>query len=115
MYVEGIEPPGHWELQQKIGSQPLIEPEKLKIEADWLNVGRTVFEQTDHIHLRTYDSKFIAIARRSHSAIARPDGTAGNMGWVPTKEGAALTFANCANCHLLQVQDGTLVPSMAPH
>ena len=92
----GEGPPGYWEFLQKVRPQPLIEPEKLKTKADWLNAGRIVFEQMDHMHLHTYDPKFIEIARRGHGASALPDGTAGNMRWVPTKEGVALTFANCA-------------------
>lgn len=32
------------------------------------------------------------------------------MRWVPTKEGVALSFPNCANCHDLLLRDGTHVP-----
>jgi hypothetical protein len=110
VYAEGKEPPGYWEFLQKVGPQPLIEPEMLKTEADWLNAGRIVFEQMDHIHLRTDDPKFIAMARQGHGVSPRPDGTAGNMRWVPTKEGVALAFPNCGGCHVLQLQDGTLIP-----
>ncbi|MBI4907317.1 MAG: hypothetical protein HY820_27075 [Acidobacteria bacterium] len=110
VYVEGKEPPGYWEFLQKVGPQPMIDPEKLQTEADWLKAGRIVFDQNDHIHLRTYDAKFIAMARRGFSADIRPDGTASNMRWVPTKGGVALTFPNCAQCHVLQLHDGTLVP-----
>src|SRR4030095_6611808 len=110
VYVEEKAPPGYWEFLQRVGPQPLIEPEKLKTQADWLNAGRIVFEQMDNMHLRTYDPKFIEIARRGHSAGAMPDGTAGNMRWVPTKQGVALSFANCAGCHMLHLQDGTIIP-----
>jgi hypothetical protein len=110
VYVDGKEPAGYWEFLQKVGPQPMIEPDTLKTNADWIEAGRTVFEQMDHIHLRTYDPKFIEIVRRGHSIIARPDGTAANMRWVPTKGGVALTFPNCANCHVLQLRDGTIIP-----
>ena len=110
VYMEGKEPPGYWEFLNKVGPKPMIEPDKLKTEADWIEAGRTVFEEMDHIHLRTYDPKFIEVARRGHLALARPDGTAANLRWVATKEGVALTFPNCANCHALQLSDGTAVP-----
>jgi hypothetical protein len=34
--LPGREPEGYWEKLQKIGPQPLIEPEKLKTEANWV-------------------------------------------------------------------------------
>ena len=110
VYVDGKEPPGYWEFLQKVGPQPLIEPEKLKTESDWLNAGRAVFEQMDHMHLRTYDQKLIAMARKGYGAVAQPDGTARNMRWALTKDGIALTFPNCSNCHALQLEDDTLIP-----
>ena len=110
VYVEGKEPPGYWEFLNRVGPQPMIEPEKLRSAADWIEAGRIVFEQMDHIHLRTLDPKFIAAARRGHGAFARPDGTASNLRWVPTRNGVALSFPNCANCHVLQLADGAEVP-----
>jgi len=111
VYVEDKEPPGYWEFLQKVGPQPLIEPEKLKTEADWLEAGRAVFEQMDHLHLRTRDPKYIAMARRGHGRVDS-DGTIGALRWVPTKDGVALTFANCGACHRLPslLPDGIRVP-----
>jgi hypothetical protein len=43
VYFPGREPEGYWEMLQRVGPQPLIEPEKLKNEADWIEVGRRVF------------------------------------------------------------------------
>jgi hypothetical protein len=40
---------------QKIGPKPLIEPEKLKTEADWIAAGQKVFDQFDTPQLRTFD------------------------------------------------------------
>ena len=88
----------------------MIEPGKLKTEADWTEAGRQVFEQMDHLHLRTLDPAFIEAARRGESAIPGPDGTAFGMRWVPTKDGVALSFLNCANCHDLRLRDGMRVP-----
>ena len=41
----------------------MIEPNELQTEADWIEAGRTVFEQADHLHLRTLDPTFVAAAR----------------------------------------------------
>ena len=35
---------------QHVGPKPLIEPEKLKSKADWIEAGRRVFDEADHIH-----------------------------------------------------------------
>src|SRR5262245_12471080 len=53
VYFPGREPEGYWEMLQRVGPKPLIEPEKLKSEADWVNAGRVVFEEVDHLFLRT--------------------------------------------------------------
>ena len=110
VYIPGREPKGYWEMLNRIGPQPLLEPEKLKTEADWIIAGQRVFEESDHIHLRTWDPKYISAARRGESIFPRPDGTAANLRWVPTKDGVALSFPNCSNCHDLIMQDGTRVP-----
>jgi hypothetical protein len=62
VYFPGREPEGYWEMLQHLGPKPLIELEKLKSEADWIEAGRRVFAEADHIHLRTFDPKLIAIA-----------------------------------------------------
>ena len=62
-YYPDREPQGYWEMLQRGGPKPLIEPEKLKTEADWISAGRRIFEEADHIHLRSFDSKLIAAAR----------------------------------------------------
>ena len=54
---------------QKIGPKPLIEPDKLKTEADWVEAGQRVFEEFDHITRRSYDPDAIAaLAPRSNRA-----------------------------------------------
>ncbi len=109
VYLAGREPAGYWQMLNAVGPQPMIEPARLKSEADWIEAGRVVFEQMDHSHLRTYDAKFIEAARRGESAFPRADGTAANLRWVPTKEGVALGFPNCSNCHVARLSDGTSV------
>jgi hypothetical protein len=44
-------------------AETLIEPEKLKAEADWIEAGRRVFEEVDDLELRTFDPKLVAAAR----------------------------------------------------
>jgi hypothetical protein len=63
VYFPGREPDGYWEMLQRVGPQPLIEPDKLQTEDDWVNAGKLVFEQADFLHLRSRDSKFIEEAR----------------------------------------------------
>jgi hypothetical protein len=115
VYFPGREPEGYWGKLQQIGPMPLIEPQHLKTEADWIEAGRRIFEETDDIHLRTVDPKFISEARDRESLLqARsrplPDGTVFGMRWVPTDRGVALTFANCSFCHSRYLPDGTRVP-----
>jgi hypothetical protein len=115
IYYPGREPDGYWEMLQHVGPKPLIEPERLKTEADWIEAGRRVFDEADHIHLRTFDPKLIAAARNpaTFDAVSQeplPDGTIYGVRWVPTAKGVALTFPNCSNCHLLYLRDGTRIP-----
>ena len=113
VYFPGREPAGYWEMLQRVGPQPLIEPDKLTTEADWITAGKRVFDEADHLHLRTLDSKLIATARSPESfsdAVPFPDGTVPGMRWIPTKNGVALGFSNCSNCHVLPLPDGTRIP-----
>ncbi len=115
VYYPGREPERYWAMLQHVGPKPLIEPEKLKSDADWIEAGRRVFDEADHLHLRTFDPKLIAAARSREAFEQRntqplPDGTAFGLRWVPTKQGVALSLANRSNCHLLYLPDGTRVP-----
>ncbi len=115
VYFPGREPEGYWEMLQHIGPKQLIEPEKLKTVADWIEAGRKVFDEADHLHLRTLDAKFIDAARNRETfeqagVEPLPDGTVFGSRWVPMKQGVALSFGNCNNCHLVYLSDGTRVP-----
>ncbi|MBO0726617.1 MAG: hypothetical protein J2P52_13525 [Blastocatellia bacterium] len=115
VYYPGREPEGYWDMLQRVGPQPLIEPEKLKTEADWIEAGRRVFDELDHLPLRVWDPSFITAARnRDTFDSARveplPDGVIFGARWVPTAKGVALSFSNCANCHLAYLRDWTRVP-----
>src|SRR5215470_16504369 len=112
VYFPGREPEGYWEKLQRVGPQPLIEPEKLKNEADWIEAGRRVFEEADHLHLRTLDPKLVAAARSLETfknAEPLADGAVPSMRWVPTNNGMALSFSNCSNCHVLPLPDGARI------
>jgi hypothetical protein len=113
VYFPGREPDGYWEMLQRVGPKPLIEPERLATDANWIEAGRRVFDEADHLHLRSLDSNMIAAARSAESftnAEPLPDGTVPSMRWVPTKTGVALGFSNCSNCHVLPLPNGTRVP-----
>jgi hypothetical protein len=115
VYYPGREPEGYWDMLQHVPSKPLIQPEKLKSEADWIEAGRKIFYEVDDLHLRTFDAKIIAAARTRETfeqvnAQALLDGTVYGLRWVPTKQGVALSIQNCSGCHLLYLPDGTPVP-----
>ena len=111
VYLPDREPPGYWEMLQKVGPRPLIEPDKLVTESDWIQAGQRVFEELDHFPLRTLDAKLISAARSGDTfdpsrTTVLPDGTVVGMRWVPTGAGVALSFTNCANCHVAYLEDG---------
>jgi hypothetical protein len=115
VYYPGREPEGYWEMLQHVVPKPLIEPDKLKTKADWIEAGSRVFIEFDDLHLRTFDAKIIAAARARETfeqmnAQPLPDGTVYGLRWVPTKEGVALSIQNCSGCHLLYFSDDTPVP-----
>ena len=115
VYFPGREPDGYWDMLQRVGPKPLIEPSELQTQADWIEAGRKVFDQADHLHLRTLEPTFVTAARSretfEQAAVEPlPDGTVFGSRWVPTKQGVALSFGNCNNCHLLYSSNGTRVP-----
>jgi hypothetical protein len=111
VYYPGREPEGYWEMLQKVGPKPLIEPETLKTDADWIRAGKRVFEEYDIPAFRTYGSKVIASARSpktfDSSFKPRQDGILREMRWVPTSRGLALSFLNCGSCHTRIMPDGS--------
>ena len=114
VYLPDREPAGYWEMLQHVGPRPLIEPDKLMTESDWIEAGRRVFDELDHFPLRTRDPKFISAARSRDTfdparATVLVDGTVLGMRWVPTEAGVALSFSNCTNCHTAYLKDGTRI------
>jgi hypothetical protein len=114
VYYPGREPAGYWDMLQRVGPRPLIEPQKLKTKTEWIAAGRRVFEESDAPQLRTYDALLIAKVRsldfyQQHNAQALPDGTMDILRWVPTKKGVALSTLNCSGCHVLHRSNGMAV------
>jgi hypothetical protein len=64
----------------------------------------------DNLHLRTLDHELIEIVRGGDLLVPPPDGIAANARWVPTKDGVALGFPNCAACHRLITPEGIVIP-----
>jgi len=114
-YMPGREPEGYWEMLQHIGPKPMIEPETLKTEADWIEAGRRIFEEAATPQFTTSDPKVIAQFRsreflEQQQVRPRPDGTL-DFRWVPTEQGIALSRGgNCGACHVLQASNGIRIP-----
>jgi mono/diheme cytochrome c family protein len=120
VYYPGREPAGYFDMLQSVGPKPLIEPETLKTEADWLRAGKRVFEEWDVPSFRVRDPKVFADVRRADSFArsrvrARPDGTLPDLRWVPTPAGLALGLSNCASCHTRLMNDGSLLHGAPPN
>src|ERR1041384_7179940 len=47
VYHPAREPKGYQEWLKQQGARPLIEPDKLKTEQDWMSAGRPVFHELD--------------------------------------------------------------------
>jgi len=107
VYPPDREPAGYWDMLQKVGPKPLIEPEKLGTEADWLDAGKRVFDEFDFITLRSYDPKVIATIRSLPNA-----GAISGFRWVPTEKGLAIGQSSCASCHSRRQADGTQIPGL---
>lgn len=116
-YVPGREPPGYWERLQAMGPQPLIEPETLVTDADWVDAGGRIFRDMDHVFFRTRDPELLALVRdpkgfATLSGRALPDGTTPDLRWVPTKDGVALGFPSCEACHTAFTPDLSPIPGL---
>lgn len=108
VYEAGREPAGYWDMLQSVEPKPLIEPDKLKTEADWVEAGRQVFEELDHFTMRSYNPEVIAKVRTMKAT--GPDGRIGSARWIPTEKGLAIGLSNCESCHARREGDGRRVP-----
>ena len=111
VYYPGREPKGYWEFLEKVGPQPLISPEKLRTDSDWIEAGRRVFEELDVPNMRKLDPKLIeamrsAAAHQQMKSPMAPDGTLFAVRWIPTTKGVAIGLTNCGGCHTRYLDDG---------
>jgi hypothetical protein len=57
VYMPGREPDGYWDMLQHIGPKPLIEPELLKTEGDWIRAGQRAFDEASTSKLTIFINK----------------------------------------------------------
>src|SRR5689334_11466123 len=119
VYHPRSEPAGYREWMLAQGPQPLIEPENLATEADWIEAGRRVFEQLDSAISRSddpvvigYISDAAAIDAHSdgvHDAMT-PDGVLLDYRWVVDADRKLkIGVSSCAGCHSRLMPDGTVL------
>lgn len=118
VYVPGREPAGYWDMLLRIGPQPLIEPEKLKTEEDWIKAGQRVFDEASTPQLTVFDPETIRNLRsreylEGQRAVPLPDGSLATLRWVPTKQGMAVSVLICGGCHILFRSDGIRIPGLS--
>jgi len=116
VYMPGREAEGYWEMLQHAGAKPLIQPETLKTEAEWIAAGRLVFEEASVPQLTTLDPRVISEIRsrefleKQHVKPAA-NGVIPGFRWVPTKQGVGLSRSgSCVGCHSLLRSDGLRIP-----
>ncbi|MCE9594273.1 MAG: hypothetical protein K8S98_08765 [Planctomycetes bacterium] len=119
VYHPDREPPGYREALVRRGPQPLIEPEKLHGEADWIEAGRRVFEELDTFASRTDDAQVIAHFTNAKSVDAFRDqfhdvidanGVLLDYRWVVDRDAKLkLSLVSCAGCHTRLMPDGSVL------
>jgi mono/diheme cytochrome c family protein len=120
MYHPDREPPGYREELVRRGPQPLIEPEKLKTKADWVEAGRIVFESLDTPQSRSADPEILAHFTSAESVdrwrdathdVMTKDGVLLDYRWVVDLDGTLkATISSCFACHTRLMPDGSLLP-----
>jgi len=119
VYHPRHEPPGYREWMKAQGPQPLIEPDKLRTKADWIQAGQRVFEELDTAVTRTDDPVVIghfcdraAIDKyrdASHDPMTR-DGVILEYRWVVDYDRRLkISVSSCSSCHTRLMPDGTLL------
>ena len=112
VYMPGREPEGYWDMLQHMGPKPLIRPETLKTQAEWIDAGRVVFEEASAPQLITFDPRVISEIRSREfleQQHVRPaaNGVIPGFRWMPTQKGVALSRGgSCVGCHSLLRSDG---------
>src|SRR5689334_10653084 len=114
VYLPGSEPEGYWEMLQHIGPKPLIAPETLNTEAEWIGAGRLVFEEGSAPQMIAFDPRVISEFRSREFLEPRlktiANGVIPGFRWVPTRKGVGLSRGgSCVGCHSLRRSDGLLI------
>ena len=85
---------------------PLVVPGKARAEAEWIELGKRVFEEWEEAPLRTTDPAALAYLRDA-DALAKdkttiaPDGTIAGFRWVVESKGrVSLGLTACLGCHV---------------
>ena len=105
VYLKSREPAGYRDWMRKQGPQPLIEPAKLKSEADWMAAGRDVFDGLHLAEFRTADPRAFRWADDpdlvAHEGVTvAADGTIPGVRWlIDHNRQLKLTLAECSGCH----------------
>jgi hypothetical protein len=120
VYHPKFEPPGYREWIKSQGPQRLIEPEKLKTKADWIEAGRVVFEGLSSPGFHTSDPAVLAFlsdadAIDTHDDIVTKDGQVLPYRWVVDQSGELkVTSAACTSCHFLVLPDKSVMYGPGP-
>lgn len=120
VYHPKFEPPGYRDWIKSQGPQRLIELEKLKTKADWIEAGRAVFEGLSSPGFSTSDPAVLAFlsdadAIEAHDDIVTKDGQVFSYRWIVDQSGELkVTSAACAGCHFLVLPDKSLVYGPGP-
>src|SRR5262245_17958588 len=115
VYIKSREPDGYRDWMRKQGPQPLIEPAKLKSDADWIAAGRDVFDGLHLAEFRTADPRAFKwaddpdqMAREGVTVAA--DGTIPGVRWlIDHDRRLKITLAECSACHTRLLPDGSIV------
>jgi hypothetical protein len=113
VYFPGREPEGYWEMLAAKKPEPLVAP-GARTEAEWIDIGRRVFDEMDVPFFRSTDPQMIAIARSADAlgrrrVRAQKDGRLFGVRWIPTSKGLALSVSDCSFCHTRAMPDGSLL------
>ena len=119
VYHPDAEPAGYREALVRAGPKPLIEPQKLSTEADWIEAGRRVFDELDSVHTRTDDPTVIAhfldaksVERwsdASHDVISADGVILDYRCVVGTDSKLRISLTSCAGCHTRVMPDKSLL------
>lgn len=119
VYHPDYEPDGYRAWLKKQGPQPLIMPEKLKTESDWISAGKQVFEQLDIAISRTddpivldhfSDAAAIDFYRDEHGDVLDKNGVILTYRWVvDTDNKLKISLSSCSSCHTQLMPDGSLL------